>query len=236
MKSILIITLLIINIINKTECHKNILLYKINQDKSIYIQDNLNKISYVNKNNENNIQNDDMFSLLYNNEKYLLLGSINKILNYSIENEFKLLNTINFTNQFSNYVKVGIPLEDEEENSIRILISCAASNMNKAICRKQSLEINSIIYTQPSLYQIPKSIQNTQNIAAFAYSNSIYYFHSHSQTQDIYKQNYNLNKQTNDVEFNQLIRTPLGAIKSKIYLKFFLFFYFKIIFIFLFRS
>ena len=58
---------------------------------------------------------------------------------------------------------------------------------------------------------------NTQNIAPFSYQDSIYFFHSYSQAQDIYKQNFRYVKADDgkDVQFGDLISTPFGAINSK---------------------
>lgn len=69
--------------------------------------------------------------------------------------------------------------------------------------------------------QITKSAKQskTQNIPAYAYQGSIYFFHSNLQTQNIFKQNYEFNQARNgEMAFTELVKTPLGAIKSKILL------------------
>jgi hypothetical protein len=129
-----------------------------------------------------------------------------------------------FYNPFEcdNYIRGSVPL-----NNKNLIVTCG-TNANQPYCRKYTLnksknafEYNTkkgnLLFTPP-LIQIPKSLSiNTQNIAPFSYQDSIYFFHSYSQAQDIYKQNFRYVKAEdgNDVQFGDLIKTPLGAIKSK---------------------
>ena len=108
-----------------------------------------------------------------------------------------------------------------------MIVACG-TNANQPTCRKYKLnrtnnefeydnKTGNLSFT-PSWIQIPKSLNlNTQNIPPFRYEKSIYFFHSYFQTQDIYKQNFRYVKTIdgNDVQFGDLIRTPLGALKSK---------------------
>lgn len=117
-----------------------------------------------------------------------------------------------------------------ESNGQSVLITCG-TNMNKPYCRKSSLNekqqqrsaddsnmiLNSNNFALPQLLQVPRSYQiNTQNVAPYAYSDAVYYFHSQSPSQDIYKQRYELD-QNGQLMFNELTKTPIGAIKSNIY-------------------
>jgi hypothetical protein len=105
--------------------------------------------------------------------------------------------------------------------------------MNKPFCRKQQLTqkqsqefqvndaLNGNVIIKPSNFLIPQLLQtpksfhiNTQNIPPFEYSDAIYFFHSQSPSQDVYKQKYEF--VNSDIQFNELTKTPIGAIKSSL--------------------
>ncbi len=238
--------------------HRRILLYKINDEQSIYIIDKMNKIAVFVDTKHNNIKNNDQLidfksknelqqqhqqrlTLLNSNSNYMLIGGINRVYNVSLNdlNEYQIrsdwsidLEThsktiIDCTNnnnnnnnnlyQCFNYIKVGVPLLNES-----LLITCG-TNMNKPFCRKQQQQSDNFLanFPLPQMLQScnQKSSQkpfNTQNIPAFDYAQSIYFFHSQLPSQDVYKQKYI--SSNGDVQFTELIKTPIGAIKSKLFI------------------
>ena len=239
-----------------TDSNRLILLYKKNADQSIYMIDklnklstldgslNLNRIQTINKNSDSQ-QTPEQLTVLNLNHNHMLVGSINKAFNVSLENfndqsvqNKEILTSVEYHKQLvecgqkqnayecSNYIKVGIEIKKNDKS---VLITCG-TNMNKPFCRKQHLNnssqpelelnqnrvpIRSNNFLIPQFLQVPKSFQiNTQNIPAFDFSEAIYFFHSQLPSQDIYKQKYEF--VDNDIQFNELIKTPIGAIKSKI--------------------
>ena len=218
-----------------------VLLYKVNDDQSIYIIDKLNKLSFINNKNEFNIKTIDFdvnnnkheiqqLDLLYAENDYMLVGSINKVYNISLNDlENRKIESDWSTNldlvkhrtvldcdrkrnpyECNNYIKTAIPFKDKN-----LLLTCG-TNMNKPFCRKQIEHKFESNFLLPQFLQLPKSFHiRTQNIPAFDYSQSIYFFHSQLPSQDIYKQNYVISNTNNDIQFTELIKTPLGVIKSK---------------------
>jgi len=194
---------------------------------------------------------DPDFKLLFSNEDYLLISSKSFLLNYSLSQasfkEEQIKSSINWNTESKlevdcksqnlktcNSINTAIPLVKDETTTLMV----CGNALNQPVCRSYSasndslnhdLKLRSKIFLMPHLYQ-SNFLSPTQNIPPFAYSNSFYFIHSYSQVQDIYKQNYaNAN---GEIQLGELIKTPLGAIKStKVYhfnlnLNFFI--YFKI--------
>jgi hypothetical protein len=117
----------------------------------------------------------------------------------------------------------------------KLMIACG-TNFNQPYCRKYTLNkstqqldygVNAsnktsskLVNFKPQPIQMTETFSSTQNIPSFSYENSIYYFHSSLQSQDIFKQNFLVDSQEN-VILNELITMPQGAILSKFHLKLF---------------
>lgn len=186
--------------------------------------------------NTNTRQIDPDFKLLYSNEEYLLISSKNRLLNYSlsqiISKEKQIKPSINWNTESKlevecngqnlktcNSINTAIPLTKDDTETMLV----CGNAMNQPVCRSYSkstsndstntgFNLKGKVFLMPHLYQ-SNFLSPTQNIPPFAYSNSFYFFHSYSQVQDIYKQNYvNTN---GDIQLGDLIKAPLGAIKSK---------------------
>ena len=110
-----------------------------------------------------------------------------------------------------------------------LMIACG-TNFNQPYCRKYTLNkstqqlaygVNSsnktsskLVNLKPQPIQMTETFSSTQNIPPYSYDNSIYYFHSSLQSQDIFKQNFLVDSKEN-VILNELITMPQGAILSK---------------------
>jgi hypothetical protein len=189
-------------------------------------------------------QIDPDFRFLFSNEDYLLIGSKNRLLNYSLSQlsprEDKIKISVDWNSESKseieckgqnpktcNIISTAIPLNrDFFNNQSNTLLMCGYA-INQAVCRSYSTFISNDstnidfkptgkLFRMPYLYQ-SNFLSPTQNIPPFAYANSFYFFHSYAQVQDIYKQNYaNAN---GELQLGDVIKTPLGAIKSiRVYL------------------
>jgi hypothetical protein len=178
---------------------------------------------------------DPNFKLLFTNDEYLLISSKNRLLNYSLSQtsvkEEQIKSSINWNTESRlevdckgqnpktcNNINTAIPLINDETSTLLV----CGNAINQPVCRSYSksagndstiteFKLKGKLFLMPHLYQ-SNFLSPTQNIPPFAYSNSLYFFHSYSQVQDIYKQNYV--KPNGEIQLGDLIKTPLGAIKS----------------------
>ena len=122
-----------------------------------------------------------------------------------------------------NYIRGSIPLLDNN-----LIIACA-TNLEQPYCRKYALNKSTNILEYSKNLNLKKEydfvreslnfIQQLQftetNIPPFSYRNSIFYFHSSSQSQDIFKQNFIADSKLNII-LNDLITKPQGAFLSNL--------------------
>lgn len=197
--------------------------YRENDQTSVYIYNKLNSKFSINDLNvpetqtiDNNYDllededktGDSMYSLLYSDESTFLVGAKNRLFNLSMKNLFidnqpkiKWANKCQNGIKCENFIQGSIPVSD-------MMITCG-TNSNRPYCRKYDSNLATFENLNFAKQPLQPNSQQQQHIPPFAYSNSIYYFHSSLQSQDIYKQNFDLNSGLN---LNSLIQTPPGAI------------------------
>jgi len=110
------------------------------------------------------------------------------------------------------------------------MIACG-TNFNQPYCRKYTLNksthaleyggggsnklMRDNVNFKPQPIQMTETFSSTQNIPPYSYGNSVFYFHSSLQSQDVFKQNFLIDSKEN-VFLKELITTPQGAILSKL--------------------
>jgi hypothetical protein len=109
-----------------------------------------------------------------------------------------------------------------------LIIACA-TNLEQPYCRKYTLNKSTNLleylknlnlkkeynFIRESLNFIQQLQFTETNIPPFSYRNSIFYFHSSSQSQDIFKQNFLVDSKENII-LNDLISKPQGAFLSNL--------------------
>ncbi|CAF0811059.1 unnamed protein product [Brachionus calyciflorus] len=211
----LICWFVVIQIAELTCAQKSFLLYKVNDLESIYILDKSNKLVIDDQKLDFpfKIFDQNGLSYLYSDDKYILLGQVNQVLNISLKTEHLDKIKINFEKSLTisdrdNQIKVGIPISSSPLNVS--LITCGA---NEAKCRIDNKIIDNLYTLHIMQSNNPTNNKiNNQNIAPFSHLNSIYFFHSNSQVTDMFKQNYLID--TNEIDVRKMTRLPPGAIKN----------------------
>ena len=158
------------------------------------------------------IENDgDMISLVYANDRYVLVGQVDKIYNISSAGDFEKIlienkqtvMKIDCTNAYDckNYIRAAFTIEQDKN-----LVTCGTTDLQ---CQFKDRLISNLSPKQLIQYKVKNN-----NIAPFTYANSVYFFHSTTKIWDMFKQEYAFNGI--DVVFKEVIRLPAGAIKGKL--------------------
>lgn len=218
---------------------KAILLYHVNSNESVKIIDKRNRISYLNKHEDNSAiefhsETSDLpklYNLLFYNQDYMLVGTRERVLNITLSdlNADQALNDLDWKSR--NIYRLEC-LETKLDSTEKILFTChnyisAAIELNNSLitcgtnasipfCRKYNSNTHELLYEfkQPQISALNRITSNNyldaQQIPPFFEDESIYFVNSGSYTIEP-----TINKQViyND-RFSTLIKTPKGALKN----------------------